>query len=322
MCAGAAAALVAPAARPADSTAGASAAANARAPSAPWQTLVFVRLRGGADGLSLIVPYAQDGYHEARPRIRIARPSDPGKPDTKAVALDEHFGLHPALGWKALFEQKRMGAVVGVGPGTYLRSHRRAQQELDALLLRAAGSSQPSRPTGSLQEQLRQVASSLDAPGARTILVESTGWDTHLGHGEVTEGRFAALARELGAAVSEFHIAAERHLDRVRLAIVTEFGRTLAESPSQGTDDGYAAVLFTLGAEQSGRVQGDYGRLERGCVCSDRARAPSVDLELMLTRFVRGEALLPESPARRSSSATAEPDEALVLARVEQHAGW
>jgi uncharacterized protein (DUF1501 family) len=301
VCAGAAAALVAPAARPTDTpAAGADTVADAAAPAAPGQTLVFVRLRGGADGLSLIVPYKQDGYYDARPRIAIARPSDDGKPCTKAVALDENFGLHPALGWKALFDQKHMGAVVGIGPKTYLRSHRSAQQQLDALLLRAAGGSEPSRPTGSLQEQLRQVADSLAAPGARTVLVESTGWDTHLGHGHVTEGRFAALARELGAAVREFHIAAERHLDRVRLAIVTEFGRTLAESPSQGTDDGHAAVLFTLGSEQSGRVQGDYGRLERGCVFSDRARAPSLDLEVTLTRFVHGEAPLPFFEAQGS----------------------
>jgi uncharacterized protein (DUF1501 family) len=293
-CAGAAAALVAPAARAADTAAGADAAADADQSGAPASTLVFVRLRGGADGLSLIVPYQQDGYYDARPTIAIARPSDNGKPCTKAVALDEHFGLHPALGWKLLFDQKRMGAVVGVGPKTYERSHRRAQQELDALLLRAAGSRELSRPTGSLQEQLRQVAASLDAPGARTVLVESTGWDTHLGQGDVSEGRFAALARELGGAVREFHIAAERHLDRVRLAIVTEFGRTLMESPSQGTDDGYAAVLFTLGPDQSGRVQGDYGRLERGCACGDRARAPSLDLEMMLTRLRAREALLPK----------------------------
>src|SRR5688572_8824876 len=98
--AAAAAALVAPAA-----------GAEGVAPSAI--THVFVRLRGGADALSLVVPYAEDIYYEARPTTAIGKP---GKGEGSAIALNERYALHPAIaGWHPLFANKEASAVLGVG---------------------------------------------------------------------------------------------------------------------------------------------------------------------------------------------------------------
>src|SRR5690349_7331089 len=60
--------------------------------------LVVVFLRGGADGLNIIVPHGEATYYAARPQIGIARPDD-GKADVaaKSLDLDGFFGLHPAL---------------------------------------------------------------------------------------------------------------------------------------------------------------------------------------------------------------------------------
>jgi len=68
--------------------------------------LVCVFLRGGADGLSLVVPYADDAYyaHRAMGRADISVPRpDPARPTTTAIPLLggaglTGFGLHPALG--------------------------------------------------------------------------------------------------------------------------------------------------------------------------------------------------------------------------------
>jgi uncharacterized protein (DUF1501 family) len=67
--------------------------------------LVCVFLRGGADGLSLVVPYADGGYHDhrARGRADISVPApDPADPTRTAFPLLgggglAGFGLHPAL---------------------------------------------------------------------------------------------------------------------------------------------------------------------------------------------------------------------------------
>lgn len=51
--------------------------------------LLFVLLRGGADGLSMLVPYNNSNYYEARPIISI--------PKEKCIPINETFGLNPAL---------------------------------------------------------------------------------------------------------------------------------------------------------------------------------------------------------------------------------
>jgi uncharacterized protein (DUF1501 family) len=275
--AGAAAVLLAPSAR----------AAELRAPA---KTLVFVRLRGGADGLNLIVPYREEGYYRARPHVAI---DPPGRGASAAVRLDEQFGLHPCLaGWQRLMQKEELSAVLGVGLRAPCASHRLAQRTLDAALVRAGGDPAPESLSGGLGEQLRRVAAALDPALPRTVFVESPGWDTHSAQGTGTTGRLAIVVKELESAILAFREAADPHWEHVRLAIVTEFGRTLSESPTYGTDDAHASVLFTLGPRQAGRVRGSYGPLEPSNPCGERRVAPTLDLESLLGRFVRDEPLL------------------------------
>lgn len=56
-------------------------------------TLVVVFLRGGADGLSLVVPFGEQAYYDRRPTIAVP---PPGRPDG-ALDLNGFFGLHPAM---------------------------------------------------------------------------------------------------------------------------------------------------------------------------------------------------------------------------------
>ena len=53
-------------------------------------TLVIIFLRGGADGLNMVIPHGDDRYHAARPGLAIKRPD--------LIDLDGFFGLnHPNL---------------------------------------------------------------------------------------------------------------------------------------------------------------------------------------------------------------------------------
>jgi uncharacterized protein (DUF1501 family) len=79
-------------------------------------TLVCVFLRGGADTMNLIVPYADDGYYRARPTISIKAPENGSVDKSRAVRLDDHYALHPALRpLHALYEKGRLTIVQGVG---------------------------------------------------------------------------------------------------------------------------------------------------------------------------------------------------------------
>jgi uncharacterized protein (DUF1501 family) len=70
--------------------------------------LVVVELSGGNDGLNTVVPYGDDAYYRARPRIGI-------KP-ARLRKLDDHFGLQYTMaGLERLYKDGHMAIVHGVG---------------------------------------------------------------------------------------------------------------------------------------------------------------------------------------------------------------
>ncbi len=80
------------------------------------QILVVVFLRGGADGLSLVAPYADDDYHRARPSL--------GLTDKDVYDLDGQFGLNPALSaLRPAWDDGDLAVVHAVGSGDVTHSH-------------------------------------------------------------------------------------------------------------------------------------------------------------------------------------------------------
>lgn len=97
--------------------------------------LVNVFLRGGADGLNIVVPHGEDAYYRNRPTIAIAKPNRDGA--SGAVNLDGFFGLHPALRPLLPFYQSGLlGAVHAVGSDDQSRSHFEAMAAIDRGLAR------------------------------------------------------------------------------------------------------------------------------------------------------------------------------------------
>jgi len=88
---------------------------------------ILVFLRGGYDALSALSPYSEPYYYEARPNIAIPPPSE-SMPGT-LLALDERWGLHPALqdSILPLFGAKQIAFVPFSGTAFVSRSHFQAQ---------------------------------------------------------------------------------------------------------------------------------------------------------------------------------------------------
>jgi uncharacterized protein (DUF1501 family) len=98
-------------------------ASPARAESAA-SVLVVLSLRGGADGLSLVVPHGDPGYYAARPGIAI--------PWQQLLASDAYFGLHPAMtALVPLWQEGIVAAVVATGLPVANRSHFAAMEEME-----------------------------------------------------------------------------------------------------------------------------------------------------------------------------------------------
>ena len=86
--------------------------------------VVVISLRGGIDGLGMVVPHGDAAYYSARPRIAVPR--------DRLVARDSFFGLHPAmkpLEW--LYQGGELAAVHAVGMQHPNRSHFLAMEEVE-----------------------------------------------------------------------------------------------------------------------------------------------------------------------------------------------
>jgi uncharacterized protein (DUF1501 family) len=96
--------------------------------------------------------------------------------------------------------------------------------------------------------------------GLEVAFTEMGGWDTHSNEGgargqlsnllqQFGQG-IAALARDLGPA----------RMDDVCILTMSEFGRTVRQNGTGGTDHGHANAMFVVGgsAVRGGRVYGDW----------------------------------------------------------------
>jgi uncharacterized protein (DUF1501 family) len=92
-------------------------------------TLVKVFLRGGADGLSICVPYADANYQTLRGVIALPNPGQAGG----VIDLNGYFGLHPNLSaLKPLWDSGQLAFVPAVGNYALTRSHFDAQDFMEA----------------------------------------------------------------------------------------------------------------------------------------------------------------------------------------------
>lgn len=111
------------------------------------------------------------------------------------------------------------------------------------------GAEYPQSPLGNA---LLQIAMLIKADiGLEVAFAESGGWDTHVQQGTIN-GSFARQARDLADSITAFWRDIGAYHDNVALMTMTEFGRTVRENGSGGTDHGRGSCLFVLGNQVDG----------------------------------------------------------------------
>jgi uncharacterized protein (DUF1501 family) len=110
-------------------------------------------------------------------------------------------------------------------------------------------------PATALGRKLQLVARMLKAgAAARVFYTAQGGYDTHA---QQANAHFFLLSEFAGAVAAFFaDLAAAKIADRVALVAFSEFGRTIAENGSAGTDHGTAGCVFVAGPGVKGGVRG------------------------------------------------------------------
>jgi len=113
----------------------------------------------------------------------------------------------------------------------------------------------PNSPLGNSLKQIAQLIK-MDV-GMEVAFTESGGWDTHFNQGTAT-GVFARNVADLSNSIMAFWTDLSAYQDDVTVMTMTEFGRTVRQNGTGGTDHGRASCNFILGNDiNGGKVHGN-----------------------------------------------------------------
>ena len=114
-------------------------------------------------------------------------------------------------------------------------------------------------PAGEFGRSLRQIAQLIKADvGVEIAFADLGGWDTHVAQGGA-QGLLGRRLRELSRGIRALHDDLGDRMEDVVILTMSEFGRTVAENGTGGTDHGHAnCMLFLGGGVAGGRVLGDW----------------------------------------------------------------
>jgi len=141
---------------------------------------------------------------------------------------------------------------------------------------------------------LKQIAQLIKADvGLEVASIDLGGWDTHEGQGTL-DGEFNTLLTELSQGLHAFYSDLSDYMQNVSVVTMSEFGRTLAENGSSGTDHGHGNVMFVMGGGiNGGQVHTDWPSLERSAL-ADGDLAITIDYRDVLSEIITGRLLNPE----------------------------
>ncbi|MDB5231866.1 MAG: hypothetical protein JWN76_2671 [Chitinophagaceae bacterium] len=109
-------------------------------------------------------------------------------------------------------------------------------------------------PNSDLGNALKQIAQLIKMDvGVEVAFAESGGWDTHFNQGRDT-GVFARNAADLSNSIVAFWNDMNAYQDDLTVMTMTEFGRTVKQNGTGGTDHGRASCNFILGNDVNGGI--------------------------------------------------------------------
>ncbi len=144
-------------------------------------------------------------------------------------------------------------------------------------------------PRGDFGRSLRQIAQLVKADvGVEIAFADIGGWDTHVAQGGV-QGQLAQRLTELAGGIRALYLDLGDRMEDVVILTMSEFGRTVTENGSGGTDHGHANCMLALGGGvNGGKVLGRWPGLEREQLYEGRDLALTTDFRDVFGEIVTG----------------------------------
>ncbi|MEJ7616411.1 MAG: DUF1501 domain-containing protein [Pyrinomonadaceae bacterium] len=134
-------------------------------------------------------------------------------------------------------------------------------------------------PRGRFGAALLQIAQLIKAGvGLEIAFTDSGGWDTHINQGSA-RGQLALRLQEFGEGIAALVIdLGSVRMEDVLILTMSEFGRTVRENGTRGTDHGHANAMLVLGGGvRGGKVYGEWPGLANERLFEERDLALTTD---------------------------------------------
>jgi uncharacterized protein (DUF1501 family) len=116
-------------------------------------------------------------------------------------------------------------------------------------------------PRNQFGNALLQISQLIKAGvGLEVAFTDTPGlnWDTHFNQGN-SRGQLANLLQQFSTGIGALVTDLGQHMDDVVILTMSEFGRTVRENGTRGTDHGHANAMFVIGnSVRGGKVYGEW----------------------------------------------------------------
>ena len=183
-----------------------------------------------------------------------------------------------------------------------------AERLTEALAARAiagdaatAGGAMAGRGNAQVTPLATAAARFLASPtGPRVAVIDVSGWDTHANQG-AAQGVLATRLRGLDQGLQTLKTELGPVWQSTSVAVVTEFGRTVAVNGTRGTDHGTGTCAFLAGgAVRGGRVIADWPGLGAKALRDGRDLQATTDLRALFKGVLAASFGLPEAMLEKS----------------------
>lgn len=210
-------------------------------------------------------PFRAVAFGPELPRILAGSAPSLALDDLRTFGIRENRGSTDRL--TRAFEAMYQGASTGLLASSADEGFEAARilRQLNPGQYTPAGGAQ--YPNGKLGRSMQQMAQLIKADlGVEIAFVDVSGWDTHVAQGAAA-GQLGNRLTELGRTLSAFATDLGERMSDVVILTMSEFGRTVKENGSAGTDHGHGTAMMLLGGPvKGGKVLGQWpglGEAER-----------------------------------------------------------